>query len=68
MPRWVSTVEAFSQSSFKRWKEIIRYEELLEREGSLESNNDLRKQNSILDWWTSLEIESRYVKGKAQGF
>lgn len=68
IPRWVSPLEAFTQPVLRTATMLASYDSLLNKDGTLKTNDDLKTQNIKLDWWTRAQLESRYSKDKQQGF
>ncbi|XP_060542377.1 uncharacterized protein C21orf62 homolog isoform X1 [Pantherophis guttatus] len=45
-------------------EKLCRYKDIVDGGGNLKSNDTLRDQGTTLDWWTYLQIKSRYQKDK----
>lgn len=61
-------MEAFKQPILLQTHKINKYEDLLRKDGTLKNNIELERQGTHLDWWTRMQLESRYAKDKLQGF
>uniref|UniRef100_A0A2D4IHH7 Uncharacterized protein n=1 Tax=Micrurus lemniscatus lemniscatus TaxID=129467 RepID=A0A2D4IHH7_MICLE len=62
IPRWLSTNKAIIHPNRLDLKKMVSYEELLDSQGKLKSNQELKENGIITDWWPYLQIQNKYEK------
>lgn len=68
IPRWVSSMEAFTYPNLLKFEKIITYNELLNIEGKLKTKSQLESQGIYVAWLPWMQIQTTYNQDlKAQG-
>uniref|UniRef100_A0A2D4HSL6 Uncharacterized protein n=1 Tax=Micrurus lemniscatus lemniscatus TaxID=129467 RepID=A0A2D4HSL6_MICLE len=62
VPRWLSTMEAMIHPNRLDIRKMVNHSELLDNQGKLKSNQELKQKGIIIDWWPYLQIQNRYKK------
>lgn len=56
IPKWVSSLEAFTQPVFRGTQTLMTYGMLLKQDGTLKMEEKLQKQGVYLDWWMRIQL------------
>ncbi|KAF7247671.1 Craniofacial development protein 2 [Varanus komodoensis] len=69
LPRWLSPMEAFVYPNVLNFEKIIRYGDMLDKDGGLKLEQEIQEQGLDISWRYKVEMQSRYAKDcKTWGF
>lgn len=60
IPRWTSIMEAHIYPNTIDTNKLKTYQDILNEEGKLKTREELRMQNVEIEWWSYLQLKSRY--------